>query len=722
MQTNKTITLDVQSRSYVIVNAKQGDSMSRTVTIYLTENGETYPIPEGKVLSVFYTKPDGTKGYYTTLPDGSTAVENNGSHITLILAPQALTVAGRVKVHVEINEPDFSAALNTFSFIVDVEKNDAYDAESEDYWNVPNFEQIKNAVDQLILSAVKSVNEQIPDENGNIHLDAQNIYTRLSVDDGQEQQNVQGALDALATAHESMEKLREFQNRFLDGALDTDGIVLAAVNTLASAETELQPATLEATAEEYESRAFSIPTTNRVKEMLPQQDLSFGTLPDGTEDIGYCDRAASPTGKGGLSVYHATAPLCIPVNYAAYQGKQLKSVEAVIGSGLSLTFSTVRKGTTAEYRKLFTITGEASEDGSVQHKKETFDLTNPESERVQWHNTNPGLIEIGNEEMLAVSANEMGAAMLWAGCYTAEEAKEHGFYTNGDVASDIQAHDLNIRFGIAEISPKVKRKEGKSVVEEKTVSILGDSISTYMGWNPAGNAPHYNGITDNEGLPSVSQTWWKRAADALGLNVLVNEAEAGGLCSADLTADLPEGYEDINILAAYKRVEQLTANDTVPDVIWLEIGTNDFLQGVSLGTYDGTAEPAEEPSEFREAFARTLLNLQTAYPKAKIYAGTILPTWDGSKGISGTPSVNAAGIPLATYNGAIREISAMFGAEVIDFAACGINYSNLSTYMGDYDADTGKAIHPNAAGHALMANAVIKTLDPFCRFRSIEEE
>lgn len=206
MQTNKTITLDVQSRSYVIVNAKQGDSMSRTVTIYLTENGAEYTIPVGKVLSVFYAKPDGTKGYYTTLPDGSNAVENNGNHITLILAPQALTVSGRVKVHVEINEPDFSAVLNTFSFIVDVEKNDAYDVESEDYWNVPTFEQIKNAVERLDSSAVKFVCGETPDAEGDVQLSAEDIVADFSANDMLFHGTVQNALNEFSEIHDKLSK------------------------------------------------------------------------------------------------------------------------------------------------------------------------------------------------------------------------------------------------------------------------------------------------------------------------------------------------------------------------------------------------------------------------------------------------------------------------------------------------------------------------------------
>ena len=46
----------------------------------------------------------------------------------------------------------------------------------------------------------------------------------------------------------------------------------------------------------------------------------------------------------------------------------------------------------------------------------------------------------------------------------------------------------------------------------------------------------------------------------------------------------------------------------------------------------------------------------------------------------------------------------IFGAKVININSCGISVYNLSTYAGEHQ------LHPNAAGHVLMAKEVISEL------------
>lgn len=49
------------------------------------------------------------------------------------------------------------------------------------------------------------------------------------------------------------------------------------------------------------------------------------------------------------------------------------------------------------------------------------------------------------------------------------------------------------------------------------ISILGDSISTYVGYNPYGYAVYYKDdrLCDND-ITDVNDTWWKQVIDALG--------------------------------------------------------------------------------------------------------------------------------------------------------------------------------------------------------------
>ena len=60
------------------------------------------------------------------------------------------------------------------------------------------------------------------------------------------------------------------------------------------------------------------------------------------------------------------------------------------------------------------------------------------------------------------------------------------------------------------------------------VSILGDSISTYIGYNPRGYAVYYKDdkAYDNE-INSVNDTWWKQVIDGLGGELCVNNSYSG---------------------------------------------------------------------------------------------------------------------------------------------------------------------------------------------------
>ena len=83
----------------------------------------------------------------------------------------------------------------------------------------------------------------------------------------------------------------------------------------------------------------------------------------------------------------------------------------------------------------------------------------------------------------------------------------------------------------------------------------------------------------------------------------------------------------------------------------------------------------------------------------------------------GFPEINPLGESLPEWNDAIKKIANAFGLRVIDHAACGITYYNRPYYFQDYNASTSGALHPNALGHALMANLTIHELDNYIRTR-----
>lgn len=229
----------------------------------------------------------------------------------------------------------------------------------------------------------------------------------------------------------------------------------------------------------------------------------------------------------------------------------------------------------------------------------------------------------------------------------------------------------------------------------KTLSILGDSISTFAGYIPSGNAVYYTG--SNSGVSSVNDTWWKKLMDATGMTLNLNNSWSGSrVAGASGTAS-----------AGFTRASNL---GTDPDVIIVYMGINDFNNEVGLGTYDGTGEFPATTTTFREAYATMLNNLLTAYPLAEVYVCTL--PYDEKNGAVGFPEMNGNNVLLAAWNDAIREMADLFGLPVIEFSKCGLYYHNMDTYMGDYSSSAKTALHPNAAGHSKLANMAIKTIDP----------
>lgn len=225
----------------------------------------------------------------------------------------------------------------------------------------------------------------------------------------------------------------------------------------------------------------------------------------------------------------------------------------------------------------------------------------------------------------------------------------------------------------------------------KYISILGDSISTYLGISSCENPyyPQKMNLAQNE-------TWWQRVIDSTGAGLCVNYSK-GGLRVIQCTSN---------------RYAALHTPTQMPDIIIFFMGINDFNNEVSLGSYDPSdSKSAILTSEFKGAYATVLDGMMTAYPNARIYCCTLLPC----KRQTGTTYIeyNDQGVAEADFNQAIRNIARAYGAEVIETACCGITHRNMSIFMGDYVSSSEFGLHPNAAGHKLIAEQVIKAILPY---------
>ena len=121
-----------------IIHAVQDDSDSRKIAFNIYAGGAQWAVPDGTLVTVRYKKPDGTAGFYDTLPDGSTpAATIDGNVVTVALVPQAFTVRGNVPVQIKLYNST-GASIATFAVVMHVSANVVSDAEivSSDYYSV----------------------------------------------------------------------------------------------------------------------------------------------------------------------------------------------------------------------------------------------------------------------------------------------------------------------------------------------------------------------------------------------------------------------------------------------------------------------------------------------------------------------------------------------------------------------------------------------------------
>ena len=64
-------------------------------------------------------------------------------------------------------------------------------------------------------------------------------------------------------------------------------------------------------------------------------------------------------------------------------------------------------------------------------------------------------------------------------------------------------------------------------LQGKTISILGDSYSTFIGWIPQGYAVWYNPSSPKTDVHQVEDTWWWQLCDKTGCTLLVNSSYSG---------------------------------------------------------------------------------------------------------------------------------------------------------------------------------------------------
>ncbi len=216
----------------------------------------------------------------------------------------------------------------------------------------------------------------------------------------------------------------------------------------------------------------------------------------------------------------------------------------------------------------------------------------------------------------------------------------------------------------------------------RLVSILGDSLSTFEGYNPAGYAVFYDqSISRKNGLNDVYDTWWAKVNQALHALLCVNNAYSGSTVTG---AGFPAACSE-------ERLRHLKTDRYSPDLILVSIGFNDFARGVPVSADAAGADC------FAAAYDRMLKGLRSRYPGVAVVCGTLIRTYIRGRADWTFPECHG-GLPLEEYNESIRSICASNSCYLADVSRGGEHYETLD------------GTHPTASGHRSIAQAWIRCL------------
>ena len=240
-----------------------------------------------------------------------------------------------------------------------------------------------------------------------------------------------------------------------------------------------------------------------------------------------------------------------------------------------------------------------------------------------------------------------------------------------------------------------------SSIAGKYISILGASTSTFDGFN---NNKEYNSTIGNnipyypkpEFMTDVNDTWWMKTANALGLNLCVNNSWSGSCITTVVDGEDKAG--------CMKRATELH-NDKLnidPDIIFLIIGGNDALRGYEVGSYHGIDDIYDSiegryignSNLFGQAYATMIHKVKSRYPNADIYVCSMLH-WNPKKHDKG----------LTQYNDIIKKLADDFQVTYVDFYnGTDICPQTASIYLHI------DGVHPNKHGFEQMSKYIVKIL------------
>lgn len=212
-----------------------------------------------------------------------------------------------------------------------------------------------------------------------------------------------------------------------------------------------------------------------------------------------------------------------------------------------------------------------------------------------------------------------------------------------------------------------------SLFHGKTISVMGDSISTIKDKIPSGNALYYDNTTGKE--MTFERNYWGDVITRFGAAEGIDEAWSGSTIGSKAAS-----------MASKDRINKLDDNGT-PDVILYYGGSN---PDSSVGTFDPdadyakTVDWAQSYSDTASAYAASLQRMKGTYPGAEIIA--IIPYYEQNN------------IPKQAE--VIEQIAKHYDITTID----------LRELRNQEDISPKNALHPNMDGHSQIAAYICQQL------------
>ena len=219
--------------------------------------------------------------------------------------------------------------------------------------------------------------------------------------------------------------------------------------------------------------------------------------------------------------------------------------------------------------------------------------------------------------------------------------------------------------------------------KDKWVSILGDSISTYAGWIPEGNATKYPFSTCDD----VKKTWWWMLLTKLGAKLCVNNSWAGravshgssvasSTCNAVNKLHREPGQTYINL----DGTTEVATQRQDPDIILIMLGINDFNGNVPAGTPALNSNKVFYEDDFAKSYEAMIMNITGSfYMNAKIYCLNVAFACNKY----GFLVANGGGSKLFEYRKVIEEVARAYECQVLHLDRLGIHQGNISNYSPD---------------------------------------